>query len=851
MRTDRPAPATDPHPLASTTKGNAMSDAEWTIPHDRPEYDDAVEAALAKLDLDTKAALLSGRDMWRVIAIPEIGLRSMTVSDGPIGVRGRFWTVADPSLALPSPTAQAASWDPAFVRRIGHLLAAEARRKDVHVLLAPTINLHRSPLGGRHFEAFSEDPLLTGRIAEAYVAGVQEGGVGTTMKHYVANDAETDRFTVDNIIDERTLRELYLRPFEMVAESVRPWGVMTAYNSVNGATMTAHGELMAVLRDEFGFDGFNVSDWSAARHTVEDVEAGLDLAMPGPSTVYGPPLAEAVREGRADEADVDAAVRRLLTLAARVGALDGVEAAVTEPAAGPDDAGEFLREIARRSFVLAENKVPAGAEAPALPLAADAVHRLALIGPAAAEARVLGGGSATVFPERVASPLDGLRERLGDRVDYHRGVDLFEQIQHAKNGFDLRVRPVAADGTELAPEPLASGEVKWMGYIPGGMSTEDFDHAVLEGTYTATAAGEHTFGTRGSGRLKLVVDGRIVFDGDYAVNPDDPFESFFGPGVARGTVNLEAGQTIEVSLEYRPLPSPPGFPPSVMFGLMHTEPRPDEDRLLADAVAAAREAEVAVVVVSTTALTESEGWDRPDLRLPGRQDELVAAVAAVNPNTVVVVNSGSPVEMPWRDEVAAILLTWFPGQEGGRALADVLLGAEPGGRLPTTWPKTLADAPVSRVTPDGNGELRYDEGVHIGYRAWERRGGAEPAYWFGHGLSYTEWDYEALSVEGDTARVRVRNGGGRTGREVVQVYLAPDPDADVPGGVEAHRLAGFAAVEAAPGEAVEVEVRLEERSFQVWDTADRGWRTVPGTWTVEAGRSIGDLRLSAQVTREA
>lgn len=826
-----------------------MSDPEWTIPGDRPGYDEAVEAALAKLDLDTKAALLSGRDMWRLIEIPRIGLRSMTLSDGPIGVRGRFWTVADPSLALPSPTAQAASWDPAFVREIGHLLATEARRKGVHVLLAPTINLHRSPLGGRHFEAFSEDPYLTGRIAEAYVAGVQEGGVGTTMKHYVANDAETDRFTVDNIIGERALRETYLRPFEMVAASVRPWGVMTAYNAVNGTTMTAHGELMGLLRGEFGFDGFNVSDWSAARHTVEDIEAGLDVAMPGPSTVYGPPLAEAVREGRVSEADVDAAVRRVLMLAARVGALDGVEAAVAEPAPGPEDEGAFLREIARRSFVLVKNEAPAGDEAALLPLAADVVPRLALIGPAAAEARVLGGGSATVFPERVVSPLDGLRERLGDRVDYHQGVDLFEQILPAKNGFELRVRPVAADGAAPEPEPLAGGEVKWMGYVPGGMSTEDFHHAVLEGTYTATVTGEHTFGTRGSGHLKLVVDGRTLFDEDYAVNPDDPFESFFGPGIARGTVHLEAGRRIDVRLEYRPLPSPEGFPPSVMFGLMHTEPRPDEDRLLAEAVAAAREAEAAVVVVSTTALTESEGWDRPDLRLPGRQDELVAAVAAANPNTIVVVNSGSPVEMPWRDDVAAVLLTWFPGQEGGHALADVLLGAEPGGRLPTTWPKTLADAPVSQVVPNEAGELHYDEGVFIGYRAWERRGDTEPAYWFGHGLSYTEWEYEDLRVEGEVVHVRVRNAGARAGREVVQVYAAPDAVVDVPGGIEAHRLAGFAAISAEAGATVEVAVRLDERAFQMWDTAERAWRTVPGTWTVVAGRSVGDLRLSAPVRR--
>jgi beta-glucosidase len=823
--------------------------SDWTVPADRPEYDAAAEAALAKLDLETKADLLAGIDMWRTLAAPEAGLRSMTVSDGPIGVRGRFWTAADPSLALPSPTAQAASWDPGLVRRIGRLLAAEARRKDVDVLLAPTINLHRSPLGGRHFEAFSEDPYLTGRIAQAYVAGVQELGVGTTMKHYVANDAETDRFTVDNVIDERTLRELYLRPFEMIAAAVNPWGVMTAYNSVNGTTMTAHQELMAVLRDEFGFDGFNVSDWGAARHTVEDVEAGLDLAMPGPFTPYGANLVAAVREGRTDESHVDAAVRRLLKLAARVGALEGVRAAVDERVEAGEDPEAFLREIARRSFVLAKNDAPAGAGAAVLPLDAGATGRIALIGPAAAEARVLGGGSATVFPPHVVSPLEGLRGALGDRVVYAQGVDLFEQITAASRGFELTVRPVKNDGTEMTPEPLANGDVKWMGYVPGDMDPEEFHHAIVEGVYTVQATGEHVFGTRGAGHHRLLVDGEVVFEGDQVFSGDDPFEAFFGPGVERARVELEAGQSVPVRLEYTPFAFPPGFPPSVLGGLMHTEPRPDEDRLLVEAVAAARDAEVAVVVVSTTALTESEGFDRRDLRLPGRQDELVAAVAAVNPNTVVVVNTGSPVEMPWADDVAAILLTWFPGQEGGGALAEVLLGAEPGGRLTTTWPRRLEEAPVVQVVPTDEGELHYDEGVFIGYRAWERRGGAAPAFWFGHGLSYTAWEYEDLSVDGAEATVRIRNAGSVAGREVVQVYLAPDPGADVPGGIERHRLAGFAAVEAGPGETVEATVPLEDRSFQYWDEQEHAWREVGGAWTVEAGRSVGDLRLRASVER--
>lgn len=285
-----------------------------------------VETALAKLDLDAKARLLAGQDMWSLPALPEIGLKSLVMSDGPIGVRGVRWTADDPSIALPSPTALAATWDPALARRAGTLLAQEARRKGVHVLLAPTVNLHRSPLGGRHFEAYSEDPYLTGRIGTGYVTGVQEGGVGTTVKHFVANDAETDRFTVNNVVSERALRELYLAPFEAIVENAHPWGIMTAYNSVNGTTMTEHRYLVnEVLRGEWGFDGFNVSDWMAARSTVADIEGGLDVAMPGPTTVYGEKLAAAVRAGEVTETKVDDAVRNVLRLAARVGILDGAE----------------------------------------------------------------------------------------------------------------------------------------------------------------------------------------------------------------------------------------------------------------------------------------------------------------------------------------------------------------------------------------------------------------------------------------------------------------------------------------------------------------------------------------------
>ncbi|MGW2521056.1 beta-glucosidase [Streptomyces sp. NPDC001617] len=796
----------------------------------------AVEAALGKLDLDAKARLLSGQDMWSLPALPEIGLKSLVMSDGPIGVRGVRWTADDPSVALPSPTALAATWDPQLARRAGTLLAQEARRKGVHVLLAPTVNLHRSPLGGRHFEAYSEDPYLTGRIGAGYVTGVQEGGVGTTVKHFVANDAETDRFTVNNLVSERALRELYLAPFELIVEDARPWGVMTAYNTVNGTTMTEHRYLVnEVLRGEWGFDGYNVSDWMAARSTVGDIEGGLDAAMPGPQTVYGAPLAQAVRDGKVAEATVDEAVRNVLRLAARVGALESAEPVVTEPPATVD--GEALaREIARRAFVLVKN------ENQALPLRPGTV---ALIGAAARDARVLGGGSATVFPPRIVSPLDGLTAALPEgTLSYAVGADPNTELAIADKGFALKAICRDQDGTILGTGSAPGGQLQWMGAdLPEGVTHATLHTVELTGTFTPRETGLHTFGAKGTGHFTLKVDGITHYDDLQGPADDsDPFEAFFGAPVPRAQAELTAGEPVEVSLTHV-YALPEEFPFKVVaFALAHLEPQRAADELIAEAVEAARAADTAVVVVATTDRVESEGFDRKDLDLPGHQDDLVRAVAAANPNTVVVVNSGSPVELPWRNEVAAVLLSWFPGQEGGAALADVLTGAyEPGGRLPTTW-GSLADAPVTQVTPK-DGRLAYDEGVFIGYRAWEKEG-RTPSYPFGHGLGYTDWSYESVEVEGTTARIRVRNSGERAGREVVQVYLAPTaPGPDRP----ARRLAGFAGVEAGPGETAEAVIEIPRRAFEVWDEVTGSWSFVKGSYEIQVSRSIVDRRLTATI----
>ncbi|MFF9327940.1 glycoside hydrolase family 3 C-terminal domain-containing protein [Streptomyces sp. NPDC014776] len=798
----------------------------------------AVESALGKLGLDAKTRLLAGQDMWSLPELPEIGLASLVMSDGPIGVRGVRWSADDPSVALPSPTALAATWDPELARRAGVLLAQEARRKGVHVLLAPTVNLHRSPLGGRHFEAYSEDPYLTGRIGTAYVRGVQSGGVGTTVKHFVANDAETDRFTVDNRVSARALRELYLAPFEAIVAGARPWGIMTAYNTVNGTTMTEHHHLVnEVLRGEWGFDGFNVSDWMAARDTVAGINGGLDVAMPGPRTVYGEALARAVRDGRVAEATVDDAVRRVLRLAARTGALAGAEPAVTD-LPEPVDGEALAREIARRSFVLLSN------DRAALPLRPG--RTVALIGAAARDARILGGGSATVFPARIVSPLDGLTAALPEgAVRWALGADPATELAVADQGFTLRAVCRDATGEVIGEATAPNGQVQWLGAdLPEGVTHETLHSVELTGTFTPRESGPHTFGIRGTGTFTLRVDGTTYFDDDQPPADDsDPFEAFFGTPVERARAELTAGQPVEVSLTYV-VRQPEGSPiTAVLFALAHQAPQRDPDELIAEAAEAARAADTAVVVVATTERVESEGFDRADLRLPGRQDDLVRAVAAANPDTVVVVNAGSPVEMPWRDEVAAVLLTWFPGQEGGAALADVLTGAhEPGGRLPTTW-GSLDDAPVTRVAPT-DGRLTYDEDVFIGYRAWEKAGRA-PAHPFGHGLGYTDWTYESVATDGTTVTVRVRNTGTRAGREVVQVYLAPaEPDASRP----ARRLAGFAVVEAGPGEPAETVLELPRRAFEIWDETTNSWSFVKGSYEIQVGRSIADRRLAAPIT---
>ncbi|WP_369204441.1 glycoside hydrolase family 3 protein [Streptomyces sp. PU-14G] len=862
-----------------------MSSKNPGSPNGSPRPDQtraAVEAALARLDLAAKVALLGGTDMWSLdpaAARAEAGFGRLVFSDGPAGVRGEGWTPEDPSVALPSPTAVGATWDTEAARSAGRLLAQEARRKGAHVVLAPTINLHRTPYGGRHFEAYSEDPELTGVLGAALVAGVQEGGVGATPKHYVANDAETDRYTVDVRADGRTLRELYLAPFERVVRTARPWALMAAYNSVNGVTMSEHDVLVGgVLRGEWGFDGVLVSDWTGARSTVGCALGGLDLAMPGPDTVYGEHLVAAVREGRVAEETVDALARRVLLLAARVGVLGDVPPAVpAEALPAPLDGPATVRDLATRSFVLLRNQgaaLPlaegtaapdaapdAGAGAGAAPGAGDAPpgRRIAVSGLHASVPRFGGGGSSQVFPARVSTPLDALRAALPDGTElvYEPGPDPRTRLGPATHADGFRLTAVlhGLDDAELARADQRDGSVRWMGGLPGGASFSDLSRVELTGTFTPAWSGTHRLAVSGVGHFRLEAGERVLYDGELQPESEDPAAAFLNPPQRVFLLDAEAGARVPVRLVHSVSShGVGGLFGLISFALGYGAPAVPEDELIDRAVREAASADTALVFVGTTDESESEGVDRDTLALPGRQDDLVARVAEANPRTVVVVNAGAPVLMPWRHDVAAVLLCWFPGQAGGDALADVLLGAaEPGGRLPTTWPDAEDDLPVRQVVPGPDGQLPYAEGPRIGYRAWRRAEGPQPAYWFGHGLGYTTWEYESLNITGRGPAtpgddpyapvadvvVRVRNSGSRPGREVVQLYLGPD-GAD-------RRLAAFAVVQAAAGASAEARLTVPLRAVQAWDDTTLTWRPQPGPATFAAGRSAADIRLTAEL----
>jgi beta-glucosidase len=825
-----------------------------------PATDAELDALLAQLTLEEKAGLTAGADSWQTVPVERLGIGSLKVTDGPNGARGDGVSGAK-AACFPVGVALGATWDVELLGRVGAALADEARSKGARVLLGPTVNIQRTPLAGRNFECYAEDPFLTGRLASAFINGLQSGGVGASLKHFVANDSEYERMTISSEVDERTLREIYLRPFEMAVVDADPWTIMSSYNRINGTYASEHRWLLTtVLRDEWGWPGMVVSDWHAVHETVHTAVSGLDLEMPGPAAHLGPHLASAVAAGDVDEAELDASVRRILRLLDRTGRLgsgpDDVPAAEAEQGVDRPEHRALARDAAASAMVLLRN------EGSLLPLRLDSGATVAVIGPNAEVGQFQGGGSSQVRPHYVVHPLEAIRARLepvGVKVVHEPGCLAFRFMpatapatwsENVHGG--SAERPVLLQyfaSTDLSGEVVDTRWVKNIGGAFFGRNIEGLDpqrfSCRYQATYVPTTTGVHRFGVSGVGLTRVLVDGLEVCDNWTAPALG---RSMFGWGTEEvvGDADLEAGVRYEVTVEYAHDVGHQVEATAVRLGVL--EPTGD---LLTPAVDAARSADVAIVIVGATPDCESEGFDRGDMTLVGGQDELVREVAAANPNTVVVMNTGSPFSMPWLDDVAGVLQVWFGGQEMGNALADVLTGdREPGGRLPHTIPHRLEDVPGWLTYPGEGGRVRYGEGVFVGYRGYDELG-REPLFPFGHGLTYTTFAYDDLAVGtgddgSDQVSVTVTNAGDRPGSSVVQVYVDQRrPSVRRP----PRELAGFARVVLEAGASERVTIRLDDHAFDHIDPDTGTWVGEPGEYAVTVGASSRDLRSTVLVTR--
>lgn len=807
-----------------------------------------IDDLLDQMTLEEQVSLLSGEDFWSLPAIPRLGIGKLRVTDGPNGARGGGSLIGGvKSASFPVGIALGASWNVALLHEIGAALADEVKSKSAHMLLGPTVNIHRSVTNGRNFECYSEDPILTANLAVAYIEGLQGQGIGATIKHFAGNESEIERTTINSEIDERSLREIYLIPFEAAVKVAGTWGVMSSYNKLNGTHTSENPWLLGtVLRHEWGYDGIVMSDWFGSHSTVESVNAGLDLEMPGPPRDRGDKLVAAVRAGKVTPATIRERARSILVLMERTGALDDTrpfhEAADDRPAHRA-----LIRRAGAEGMVLLKNDG-------VLPLE-PMPGRIAVIGPNAKTAQIMGGGSAQLNAHYRVSPWQGLVSAIGR-----------ERLVYAPGATNRRFEPLL-EGTfaveyfassDLSGEPVhhatqENAEAFWIGFVAEGKVDPLNFSARLTGSFTPEDSGLHQVGLYSAGLARLYVDGKLVADSWTGWTPG---RTFFEEGNDEvvGKIQLEAGRRYDIVIEFATKPARSLGLAAFRAGIGH----PLDDEAISEAVAAALDAETALVFVGRSGEWDTEGSDLASIELPGRQNELIAAVAAANPRTVVVLQTGGPVEMPWLDAVSVVIQAWYPGQEAGNAIADVLLGiAGPGGRLPQSFPVNWADNPTrsqdAEVYPGLNGKVRYEEGLFIGYRHYEKTGIA-PLFPFGFGLSYTSFAFSDLSIDDSgfeaDAHLRlsltVTNTGERPGSEVVQVYVGDDEASlERP----AKELKAFAKVTLEPGETRRVVIDLKDRAFALYRPQARHWLVEAGSFTILVGASAADIRLKGSVSR--
>jgi beta-glucosidase len=826
-----------------------------------PPDDSRVDAILAKMTLEQKIDYVGGVDGFYVRAMPELGLPALRMADGPMGVRNY-----GPATAMPAGINLAATWDPELAQRVGEQIGRDARAKGVHFLLGPGLNIYRAPMNGRNFEYFGEDPFLAGRIAVGYINGVQSQGVSATAKHYMGNNSEFDRHNTDSVIDERTMREIYLPAFEAAVKEAHVGAIMNSYNKINGVHATQNEMLNTqILKREWGFQGVLMSDWFATYDGVAAAKSGMDLEMPSGMFMNRNSLLPAVKDGRLTEAQIDDKVRRILRLAMKLHWLDRDQTDASVPRYNLQGR-EVALEAAREGIVLLKN------DGSLLPLDRRTLKTVAVIGPDAYPGNPVGGGSAGVRPFNTVSILEGLSNELGPSVRtlYQRGIPEIGEL---------------AANTNFSTD--ASGETK-------GLTAEYFANTNLEGDPSIKRVDAHiNFGavsnadlgatgpsfpagvgstrwtgyytTGAAGRYDLVVESTGEAGGNYRVSVDDKIvlDSWKDARalVGQATLAMSNGPH-KVTVEHR---GNPGFL-GVRFRFAIVRP---DSYVEAAAETLAASADAVIVAVGYTPQSESEGADRT-FHLPPGQDQLIERLSALNKRTAVVITSGGSVDAAhWIDRVPAVLESWYAGQEGGTAIANILLGdADPSGRLPISWDHTWEQNPAhdNYYPPEGTTRVEYKEGVFSGYRGHERDG-AKPLFHFGYGLSYTKFAYKNLALRAMTGGAReagnglssasspryqvsfdVTNTGGREGADVAEVYVGEAHPA-VPRPVR--ELKGFARMNLRPGATEHVKVALDARAFAYFDADGHVWRVDPGEFTISVGRSVDDIQLNSNINLSA
>ncbi|HZJ24531.1 MAG TPA: glycoside hydrolase family 3 C-terminal domain-containing protein [Anaerolineales bacterium] len=800
-----------------------------------------IEKLLSQMTLDEKISMLAGADLWHTVAVPRLGIPQLKVTDGPNGARGAWGDMGPESVATPVGIAMGATWNPELIEKVGNVLADEVKAKGAHILLAPTVNIHRTPIAGRNFECFAEDPFLSGMIASAYIKGIQDKGVGACIKHFIANDQEYERHSMSSEVDERTLREIYLEPFRIAIRNSNPWAVMSAYNRVNGIYACENDHtLLEILKGEWKYDGIVMSDWFGTYDEAVPT-SGLDLEMPGPGRWMAKEIVQkALDAGTLTMELLDDKVRRLLGVLEKAGVFENPELQPERADNRPEHRAIIL-EAAREAIVVLKN------DNKLLPL--QGVRSVAVIGPYARTAQILGGGSAGVTPHYAVSPFDGIRTGGKNiNVETAPGAFIYKNLPPVapdtlftadeRSGLSLNL----FDNTDFSGEPAYSEvttrtQFGWFENTVPKVNQEAFSLR-MDGFIMPQESGKHTFGLNAIGQARLFIDDKLVID--------HWTESESGK---QKTVELEltANKGYPMRVEY----SWKGNPRWRSLSLGHQPPHAPD--LISEAVDLAKRSDVVVLIAGLNREWESEGFDRVDMKLPGKQDELIERVAEANPNTIVVLNVGSAVEMPWIDKVPAVIQLWYNSQEEGNALADVLYGeVNPSGKLPTTIPVRLQDNPAYINYPGENGSVRYGEGIFVGYRYYDKKE-LTPQFPFGHGLSYTTFEYGNLRLDADSTTpekglnvsLDITNTGKRAGKEVIQLYVR---DVKCSLARPEKELKAFAKIELAEGETRTVNFHLDQEAFWFFDTARNGWVTEPGEMEVLIGSSSRDIRLREKFT---